>query len=265
MLMIAFYLDGEAKSGKTAVGKHIKQVLETKGYKVRLLVAGNFFRTVTWLTLQEQGGNNDDLPLEEVVKKALVSPQLTDEFDDSHLQSNEVDALVSQIGALSMVQRSAVGWRVSAAEKALADGVEVLLYDGRNLRAKLKDWSTKANVGTALELIIYCRAEIAAKRYLSDEGNKSPSEAELKQITEMIATRRDMDRKRKEAAYIETDSPIKLLAGIDNAKDAIAKAYAPDVIDPPRPILFDNSEVPLADGLATVGELTLETVKILEK
>lgn len=258
--MITIFLDGESKSGKTAVGRHIKQTLEAEGHRVRLIVAGNFFRTVTWLILQK----GSDKDLESISKEVLEVPELTDEYNDSQLQSNEVDALVSQVGSLDIVQEAAIGWRINAAQRALDDGIYILLYDGRNLRSKLSDWSSKAGVKTALELIIYCHPDVAAKRYLSDEGNKNPSEAELKQTTDMITTRREMDRKRKEAAYVDPDDPIRLVAGTDNAKEAIVEAYEEEVANPPRPVLFDNSEVPLADGLATVEELTLEAVKRME-
>jgi hypothetical protein len=38
-------------------------------------------------------------------------------------------------------------------------------------------------------------------------------------------------------------------------------AFQGDVDDPPRPILFDNSDVPLADGLATVEALVVSAIE----
>lgn len=253
--MVAIFLDGESKSGKTAVGRHIKQVLEVSGHQVRLVVAGYFFRTVAVLTLRSDFDRNSEESLAAAVRGVLGSAELLDEINESALHTPEIDEWVSRIAQFDFVQSAAQGWRQQSAQKALDDGIDVVLLDGRNLRAKLSDWLEKTNVAVALELIIFCRAEVAARRYLMDAGNVSFSEQELQAATVMITERRQMDRRRNEAAYQEPVDPIILRPGEIQATDALEVAFAEATVNPPRPILFDNSDVPLADGLATVEAL----------
>jgi cytidylate kinase len=258
--MQVIFLDGESKGGKTAVGRHIKQTLESNGRSVRLIISGNFFRTVTWLVLPKVLSDPTDEELLTAVNEVLQLPELQHDYDEARLQSSDVDALVSRIGSLDEVQTAVVTWRWEAAKKALDDGIDILVFDGRNLRQKMHDWMKARGVKVALELIIFCRAEVAAARYLANEGNKDPSESELANVTRMIEKRRQTDRRRNAAAYQDPVDPVRLAAGIDNAKEAVAAAFTGDIIDPPRPIIFDNSEVPLKDGLATVAELSVDAV-----
>jgi cytidylate kinase len=259
--MVVIFLDGESKGGKTAVGRHITDSIKAKGFSVKLVVSGNFFRAVTLLALKRLNSSPTDGELLAVVFEVLQLPEVHDDYPQHQLQSPEVDALVSRVGRLDVVQTAIVTWRWAAAKNALDDGIDVLIFDGRNLRSKLHDWMEAKKVKTALELIIYCRPEVAAGRYLAAQGKSEPSADELTKETETIQSRRDMDRKRNEAAYQDPVDPIKLVAGIHNAKQAVADAYGPDVADPPRPIIFDNSEVPLKEGLATVEELATEAVQ----
>lgn len=259
--MVAIFLDGESKSGKTAVGRHMKAVLESNDKKVRLIVVGLFFRTVALLTLRQSFDTDSEQAQIEAVKSVLSSPELYEEVDEAALQTPEVDAWVSRIAQLDFVQAAAHEWRVNSAQKALDDGIDVVLLDGRNLRAKLADWLSKTKVPVAVELIIFCRAEIAARRYLSDSGNKAPTDAELQKTTAMITERRNMDRHRNEAAYHEPVDPIVLRPGEIQAIDALQDAFKDGVSNPPRPILFDNSDVPLADGLATVEALATAAIE----
>jgi cytidylate kinase len=259
--MVAIFLDGESKSGKTAVGRHMKAVLENQNHKVRLVVVGLFFRTVALLTLRQSFDKNSEQAYVDAVKSVLNSAELYEEVDEAALQTPDVDAWVSRIAQLDFVQAAAHEWRVKSAQKALDDGIEVVLLDGRNLRAKLRDWLDGTHVRVAVELIIFCRAEVAARRYLADAGNKSPSDDELQAATAMITERREMDRQRNEAAYREPVNPIILRPGEVQAIDALVAAFQGDVDDPPRPILFDNSDVPLADGLATVEALVVSAIE----
>jgi cytidylate kinase len=259
--MVAIFLDGESKSGKTAVGRHMKVVLENSGYTARLIVAGYFFRTVALLTLRREFDENSNESIAGAVKAVLDSAELYDEVSEIELHTPQIDVWVSRIAQFDFVQAAAQGWRVKSAQKALDDGLEVALFDGRNLRAKLDDWLKEMRVLVALELIIFCRTEVAARRYLSDSGNKLPSDEALDGATAMIDDRRQMDRRRDEAAYQEPIDPIILRPGEVQATDALHDAFATDVSDPPRPILFDNSDVPLADGLATVETLATAAIE----
>lgn len=260
--MNIIFLDGESKSGKTAVGRSMLEALEQRGHQVRLLVAGNFFRHATLLAIEAKPQNaGDDSWLEAALQQALVSPALLGAApDNSLLNQPEVERLVSLAGQFGFVQDAAVDWRIASAQRALDDGIEIVLFDGRNLRAKLHDWLLKNNVTTALELSIYCRPEVAAARYLSDSGNTSPSDHELAGATRIIEERRQRDRDRGQAAYIDPNSPINLVVGTDSVDAALAAAFDPSVAEPPRPIRFDNSEVPRHEGLRTVTRLAVKAV-----
>jgi cytidylate kinase len=264
--MLVVFLDGESKSGKTAVGKAIKQTLETQSYGVRQLIAGNFFRHLTLLAWQRRPNEaSDNEWLQPAVRDALHSEELYAEIQDlDALNTSEIDNNVSKVGQFDFVQAAASAWRVKSAQKALDDGVNILLFDGRNLRTKLRDWCVTAKVQVALELIIACRPEVAAARYLADEGNTQPNQEQLTEATKMINDRRQRDRDREHAAYVEPPNPVDLVVGTHSVDQALEAAWSIDVVDPPRPIRFDNSEVPRDDGLATVTDLATKAVKHLK-
>lgn len=254
------FLDGESKSGKTAVGRAIKSRLEAENYSVELIVAGHFFRRLTWLTLQMGLDLTSDDDLKKAVRQALNSPEmLSTEYDPATLEIPAVDHLVSRASQFDFVQSAANPWRERAAEAARAKGVDVVMMDGRNLRARLFKWRSGHDVPLALELVIHCNAEEAANRYLHDAGNKKPSTDELAGITKMVEARRTADRNRTEAPYLDPVNPVRLIAGVDNAAGALEESYGKPhgslSSRLPRPILFDNSEVPRDTGLATVSEL----------
>jgi len=265
--MVAIFLDGESKSGKTAVGRSILHSLEQKGHNLRLLVAGNFFRQVTLLVLAEMPDavNAESDEFEEAVRSVINSEVLLlPPTDMVALESPAVEKLVSRIGQLSFVQDAATEWRVRSAERAVADNIEILLVDGRNMRHKLSDWVKASDVTVALELVIFCRPEVAAARYLSDENVISPTEADLAATTENILKRRQNDKQRTHAAYVEPKDSVRLVVGTDSVDRALELAFEADVVNPPRPIRFDNSEVPREDGLRTVTELADKAIARLQ-
>lgn len=260
--MRAIFLDGESKSGKTAVGRAIASHLEQNSYSTNIIVAGNFYRRLTMLALRSKPATIPDDWLESAVQKVLSDHEIYEtDYDVSELDSPDVNTLVSEVGKMDFVQAAAGPWRVKAADLALAGGASVLMFDGRNLRTKLSDWLAKNNVPVALELVIACRAEAAASRYLADGGNKNPTPAELASATEMVNQRRLADRNRRQAPYVDPEDPVELVAGQPEA--ALALAFAAETKNPPRPIRFDNSEVPKEIGLATVSELALLAVRRL--
>jgi cytidylate kinase len=256
--MLAIFLDGESKSGKTAVGRNIKQSLEDQGYKVRLIVAGHFFRFLTKLALESLPVGADEIS-DAQIHAVLDSPELYGEMPDVQaLNTHQIDKWVSRLGERGFVQEAANNWRIKTAQRALDDGIEIVLLDGRNLREKLADWAKGAQVRAALELIIACRPEVAAARYL---GGRHVSQTQLVTVTEQINERRRMDRQRAEAAYVDPAKAVALRPGSENVAAAVETAWAPEVEDPPRPIRFDNSDVPLKLGLATVTELAEKSVQ----
>jgi cytidylate kinase len=258
--MLAIFLDGESKSGKTAVGRSIRKTLEEHGYSVRLIVAGHFFRFLTKLVLDHMSIDTQEID-DSLIQKVLDSPDLYGEMPEAGaLNTRQIDKWVSRVGQRSFVQEAANGWREKVAQKALEDGIQIVLLDGRNLRDKLGAWAGQAEVPTALELIIACRPEVAAARYL---GRNHPTAERLAAATKEIAERRDMDRKRAEAAYEDPGNVINLRPGADNVKHAVATAWAKGAANPPRAIRFDNSDVPLKTGLATATELAVESVSRL--
>lgn len=265
--MLAIFLDGESKSGKTAVGRAIRQALEADGHTVRLLIAGNFFRQLTMLTLRQQPESaeiNGDW-LEPAVRKILKSDELLLPVEDySALDTPEIDTAVSAIAQFDFVQHAATGWRIECAQKTLDDRIEIMIFDGRNLRSKLADWCEANGVQVALELIIACRAEVAAARYLSDDGIKNPTVRQVADTTEMINKRRAMDKRRNQAAYTEPADAIQLIVGSHSVDESLDKAWASGEGDVPHPIRFDNSEVPRDDGLATVCDTATKAIQRLQ-
>ncbi len=260
--MLAIFLDGESKSGKTAVGRAIQATLEQNGYSTSVIVAGNFFRRLTVLALKSKPTVAEADWLEPAVQKVLSGHEIYEtDYDASELDLPEVNALVSEVGKMDFVQAAAGLWRVKAADLALVSNAAVLMFDGRNLRTKLANWLTKNKVPIVLELVIACSAEAAASRYLADGGNKNPTSAELADATEMVNQRRLADRNRRQAPYIDPENPVELIAG--QPAVALAQAFAINTTSPPRAIRFDNSEVPRDVGLATVSELALLAVRRL--
>jgi cytidylate kinase len=256
--MLAIFLDGESKSGKTAVGRRIRESLEEQGYKVRLIVAGHFFRFLTKLALDRMPVGASDIP-DAQIHAILDSPELYGEMPDAKaLNSLQIDKWVSRIAQRTFVQEAADEWRIKAAQRALDDGIDIVLLDGRNLREKLDNWISQSGTKTALELIIACRAEVAAARYL---GRRQYTRTQLEATTRQIAERRQMDRQRSEAAYIDPANAVNLRPGAEHIIRAMQAAWASDVTNPPLPIRFDNSDVPLKIGLRTVTELAEKSVK----
>lgn len=255
--MLAIFLDGESKSGKTAVGRSIKKTLENHGYNVRLIVAGHFFRFLTKLAIERMPLGVADIS-DDTIRSVLNSAELYGEMPEAEsLNTRQIDKWVSRVGQRGFVQDAANDWRVKVAQKALEDGIGIVLLDGRNLREKLGGWAKQAGVPTALELIIACRPEVAAARYL---GRNHPTAERLAAAAKQIAERREMDRKRTEAAYAEPANVVNLRPGIEHIGHAVQEAWGEDTANPPRPIRFDNSDVPLKTGLATVTELAVESV-----
>lgn len=258
------FLDGESKSGKTAVGRTIVERLNAAGLTTQSVTAGHFFRRLALLALARRPDDADENNdwLKPAVTETLKSAELYDlNYDAAELESPAVEAIVSSVGKLDVAQHAASHWRVASAEKALASGAQIILFDGRNLRAKLAEWQTGANLPVALELVIFCRADEAARRYLGDEGNDSPTEAELAAATEIIEQRRQADRSRHEAPYVDPIDPVELAVDKGGANQALELAYDASSTNPPRPIRFDNSDIPRRDGLASASELALLAIK----
>ncbi|MCA9325869.1 (d)CMP kinase [Candidatus Saccharibacteria bacterium] len=263
--MHIIFLDGESKSGKTAVGRSILKVLTEQNMNARLLVAGNFFRQLTLLTLGRKPVNvDDDSWLEPAVRQSLQDPALYSEANTHALEQDSVEQLVSKIGALDFVQDMVTEWRINSAQKAVEDGINLLILDGRNSRQRLTGWLAQTGTVVALDLNIFCRPEVAGARRLSDEGNTNPTDQELSAATQEVIKRRQRDRERAQAAYTDPVDPVELVVGAHSVDDALSQAFADNVENPPRPIRFDNSEVSREDGLSTVTELALKAVQRLQ-
>lgn len=262
MAVKIIFLDGESKSGKTAAGSAIASRLHHDGHNVRSLVAGEYFRHVTLLALADKPQSSDSTWLEPAVRKALQSEQLLlPVAEPQRLHGPDVEELVSAVASYGFMQEAASSWRVASAQKAVDDKAEVLLFDGRNLRRKLSDWLAHESANVALDLNIFCRPDVAGARKLHDAGVLSPTPEQLSAATQEVIDRRQRDRQREYAAYVDPDDLVDLKAGTQTVEQVLAEAFAPQVADPPLPIRFDNSDVPASVGLDTVTTLAVRAIE----
>lgn len=266
--MYAIFLDGESKAGKTTVGSAIEADL-AKDYHVLRTLSGSFFRRLTVAALEMHGNSYDVADpgwLEDAVTKVIGSRIAYDESKDwSTIHSKEVDDLVSVLGQLQIAQDAVKEWWPIMGDSALKQGVEVLIVDGRNPRAKSAKWRANHHVPIALDLCVYCDPDVAAQRYMYSQGVAEPTPAQLAEARGQIMQRRELDRNRTAAPYIEPPNQVEFDSGISDAAEVIKQAFAADVVDPPRVIRFETTHSPLEITQVTAGALARAAIDHLNK
>ncbi|CAN5360400.1 hypothetical protein BH09PAT4_BH09PAT4_04730 [soil metagenome] len=266
--MYAIFLDGESKTGKTTVGSAIEADL-AKDYHVLRTLSGSFFRRLTVAALDLRGGDYDSTDqewLEGAVAQVIDSRIAYDESKDwSAIHSKEVDDLVSVLGQLQIAQDAAKEWWPLMGDAALKQGVEVLIVDGRNPRAKSAKWRAEHDVPIALDLCVYCDPDVAAKRYVYSQGATDPTPAQLAEARAQIVQRRELDRNRAAAPYIEPADQVDFDSGVSDETETVEESFAADVVDPPRVIRFDTTHSPLEITQVTAGALARAAIRRLNK
>jgi cytidylate kinase len=266
--MYGIFLDGESKTGKTTVGSAIEADL-ARDYKVYKAVAGSFYRRLTVLALEAYGGTYDaeDLSwLEDAVGSAIDSREAYNEDRDwADINSKEIDELVSVAGQFPITQAAGKQWWPIMADLALEQGADVLVVDGRNPRSKLADWRSKHVMPIALDLCVYCDPEVAALRYVQSQGVTKPSERQLTEARDNIMKRRELDRNRSVAAYVEPPNQIDFDSGVSDAGEVVYQSFQADIAELPQVIRFDTTHSPLEVTQVTAGALSRAALDYLKK
>ncbi len=266
--MYAIFLDGESKTGKTTVGSAIEADL-AKDYHVLRTLSGSFFRRLTVAALEQHGLPYDATEaewLEGTVRDVIDSRVAYDETKDwSGIHSKEVDELVSVLGQLQITQDAVKEWWPIMGDAAIAQGVEVLIVDGRNPRAKSAKWRANHHVPIALDLCVYCDPDVAAQRYVHSQGITNPTAQQLASARDMILGRRELDRNRAAAPYIESPNQVEFDSGISDATQVVEQAFSSEVTNPPQVIRFETSHSPLEITQVTAGALARAAIDYLQK
>jgi cytidylate kinase len=266
--MYAIFLDGESKTGKTTVGSVIEAEL-AKDYTVLRAVAGSFFRRLTVAALENHGGSysHEDVEwLEGNLAEVIESRAAYDEERDwSAIDTKQIDELVSVAAQLPITQTAAKEWWNITCDLAAEKDVDVLIVDGRNPRAKSADWRAKHDMPIALDLCVYCDPTVAAERYVRSQGLQSPSPEQVVEARNKIMQRRNLDRNRPVAAYVEPTDQIEFEPGLDDIEQIVAQSFKADVSELPRVIRFDTTHSPLELTQATAGNLARAALSYIEK
>lgn len=266
--MYAIFLDGESKTGKTTVGAAIEADL-AKDYKVYKAIAGSFYRRLTVLALEAYGGQyaHDDLTwLEDGIRDAIDSREAYNEDRNwEDINSKPIDELVSVAGQFPITQAAGKEWWPIMADTALRQGAEVLVVDGRNPRAKLAEWRATHDMPIALDLCVYCDPDVAAQRYLGAQDVAEPTAEQLAATRAEIMKRRELDRNRSVAPYVEPPNQIEFDSGVSDAIQVVGQAFAADVPERPQVIRFDTTHSPLEITQVTAGQLARAALDYLKK
>ena len=261
-------LIGFPGTGKTTVGAAIEADL-AKDYKVYKAVAGSFYRRLTVLALEAHGAVNTDDNfdwLEPAIKNAIESRAAYDETRNwDTINTKEIDELVSVAGQFPVTQTAGKEWWNIMADLATQQGAEVLVVDGRNPRAKSAAWRANHDLPIALDLCVYCDPDVAAQRYVSSQGVADPTAEQLAAARSEIVKRRELDRNRPAAPYIEPPNQILFDSGTSDPAKVVLESFETAIDDPPRVIRFDTTHSPLEMTQITAGQLARAALDYLNK
>ena len=243
--MRTILLDGESKVGKTSVNNAIIEDLQ-RGHSVLLADAGAFFRRITAAVLDIlKVKNADAVPpdvLDKAVKKVLrAGTAFEDEYPWGDLEREPVGKLVSVISQRADVQAAGELWYAETAERALASGVDVLVLNGRNPRARLGNH----DIGLCLELLIQCDPEVAGLRAVLAKGIAKFSVAVIAKERDAVIARRQLDRNRADNPFVEPPHVLPFVVGKSSPKQLLADSWDAPAAEAPYTIGFDTSHVPI--------------------
>ncbi len=244
-------LDGPSKTAKTSIGRHLKNVLqsEIKG-EVRLAIAGEFFRRMAMLCVEEVGDDPSSEDLQQQLTRVIATE---DAFDEGRkwgdLQTELADTMSSRVGSYGEAQEAMGVWYDRTTTRAHADDVELLIIDARNPRLHVEGV-------VALDLFLDCDIDTAVRRMSPPVGQES-------QLRRKLIERRRSDE-------VRPDLPMQ-----GPRFDAVPYTlYTPDYVDEivasmnhvpnrPAPVYFDNSElalVPMLEAATLLSRAALTAV-----
>jgi len=259
--------DGETKVGKSSTTRAVVEAMP-RDRLVRVADAGVFYRQLTAATLDllqvEDGSSVGAAHLDTAVQKTIASGVVYEGRDWGDLERPAVARLVSEVGARS--QAEGRRWYQQTALRAIKDGIDVLVLNGRNPRDRLAEAETgipAASVGVCLELIIKCDPEVAGLRAAIALYGPNPTAEQVTAQTALVIKRRETDRNREDTPYIERPCSIISAPGVSIASVLEASWDAP-CGDAPRPISFDTSYVPIALMNQHVQELARTALSLVE-
>lgn len=259
-------VDGEAKTAKTTAGKAIFGALQSHGLSVYEADAGAFFRLLTICVLELLGYQNLDedarpIPDEELnsgLPKVIAGDLAYTKREWPSLQSVLVEKYVSVIGNTTLAQDAMDHWYKKTLDAATAGSYDALVINARNPRSRLQQWDTPT-----LDLSVYCDPEEAARRILKAKGVASPSDEQLKTMTEDVKRRRYLDRHKDKYPYVEPKNVLSYDGtDVNPAEAVVAKSWDERSAgsgreDLPVTIRLDTTHISLDNTQAIVAALAI--------
>jgi hypothetical protein len=260
----------------------VKDELSGHGLEVGAVSAGDFYRDVTAEVLRELGWTegvppkyNEDT-LTRVVDAVTARPGI---YEDQNWRSlaKPVEALVSTIGGHASAQRAGAQWHDRVVEAAIEAEKDALVIDGRNPRDRIADFIYSGQVVSALDLMLHCDVEEAARRALRREHGQQfqPTPEAIQERAVIVAERRRKDAQRQDRPFVTPAEDERI-----DYRPPLMTPHAATVLsrtearDPqfPLTIYFDTTRLPFEPmkghitGLAGAAvEVPLSRAKLVSK
>lgn len=266
-VLLGVYVDGQTKTGKGAASKAIATVLASTGMHVYYDVAGDFYRRYVAFVRRELGlGETDSLPTGRVLEqaaKAVYDRGQAFEQDETlgDLQRPAIGKSVSILGELPVAQKAGGEWWARSVDRAQATGAEVLVLDGRNPRSRIREFASKANVRTVLDLCMTCAPAEAARRTLLGNGSTSPSTDQIEAEERNVISRRERDRNRADHPFVMPTVSVPFVPDQTPVTDILRRSWERyGDAELPVVITFDNTTISKPAMLAAISELAIASV-----
>ncbi|TAL14117.1 hypothetical protein EPN95_03880 [Patescibacteria group bacterium] len=212
-LPILITFDGEARSGKGTIVQAVKNYLrDRKNYSVMLIDAGQVFRVLV-VAASRAGVDldnpdaidaflSDDQNIQDCVQLVKDVYHMEKEERDSLLYTNEVGHNSAKIGARPLSQHFKDELLKRWLKDAHADGIQIVLLDGRALEEVGAVLENEDLCDFRLGLYFICDPIIGARRTLGFANqpydNLTPTEkASVDELVTQIKTRNEADEKRQ--------------------------------------------------------------------
>ncbi|MGK2896231.1 MAG: (d)CMP kinase [Candidatus Saccharimonadales bacterium] len=264
-------VEGEARSGKGTATRAIVEVLSLAGHKVRVVDQGQKFRALAVCAIRSGVDTEDGTSLQQFLAAKDTLPRMLSLLDDLHgvsdaerdavLYTQEIGTASSMVGAQAVSQQLAIDLLTAQVEKAIRDGVEVLVIDGRAMSQKAEHFEQTLPVTLALGLHFRTWAVVAARRMtgiMTPEVELVEKEREsLRIAAEEVTKRNESDRNRAVYPLIDPGNAVRI--DLTRVQDGIPGDLMIDVLAA-RQVLIDTSRSNVAQMTKPVIELVLAAI-----
>lgn len=269
-LMKLVTIEGEARSGKGTATRAVVEELSGK-FKIRVIDQGQKFRALAVCAVRQGVNTGDPATLQEFLAAKDTLPRMLALLDDLHdvsdaerdavLYTQDISTASSMVGAQAVSQQLAIDLLSAQVEKAIRDGVEVLVIDGRAMSQKAEHFEQMLPVTLALGLHFRTWAPVAARRMtgiMTPEAELSDEERESLQVAAAAVTKRnESDRNRSVYPLIDPGNAVRI--DLMRVQDGIPEDLMNDALAA-KQVLIDTSRSNVEQMTKPVVELVAAAV-----